>query len=135
MLKFEFNMQALRMFAMLIVIIVILLAFTEISYADSYWVVSDGNGGTIDLTDVGNGFKNIYKILCTVAYPCAAVCFAAGAFKMMFGDEKKMSAGKQQMIYCLIAVAVILLLPTVVKWGCELGVRYGWNPDLEPIDP
>lgn len=69
----------------------------------------------------------IYSIGRKISLPLAAISFAMGAFKML-GDEKSMAAGRKQLFITLLAVAALIILPSVVKLGLDIGQTYGWNP-------
>lgn len=69
----------------------------------------------------------IYSIGRVISLPLAAVSVAMGAFKML-GDEKSMAAGRKQIFITLLAVAALIILPSVVKLGLDIGQTYGWDP-------
>ena len=68
-----------------------------------------------------------YTVGRAVSLPLATVSFAMGAYKML-GDEKTAAAGRKQLYLTLMAVAAMIILPSVILMGIELGKRYGWNP-------
>lgn len=95
---------------------------------DSQWVITEG-GTSVDLTEMKAAFLSVWKMMCNVAYPLATVGFTCSAVQMMMvGDEKAGAKAKKQMIYCLAAVAALLVLPIVVEAGVEVGLNYGWDP-------
>lgn len=81
-----------------------------------------------DLTEYGDGVGDVYEMLVNIAFPLAAVSFAAGAFRMITGGERDIESGQKQMIMTLLALAAIIMLPLAVKAGMTLGKTYGWSP-------
>lgn len=77
--------------------------------------------------DYSSKVWEIYSIGRVISLPLAGGSFAMGAFKML-GDEKTMAAGRKQLIITLLAVAALIILPSVVKLGLDIGQTYGWDP-------
>ena len=82
--------------------------------------------------------NTIYKAVKTLAIPAAAMSVAIGACKI-FGigmngsqGERFESDGLKQIIFSLLALAAILLLPSVVRFAVSLFPRHslGWEPSL-----
>lgn len=94
------------------------------------WTVENEVAGepAYDLTEYGSGVRDTYAMLVNIAYPLAAIAFAAGAFRMITGGDREVEAGQKQMIYTLLALVAILLMPYAVEAGMRLGKMYGWSP-------
>lgn len=130
---FNNTQRKTRLIQVSIVLFAFLLCISTAFAADNPWVITE-NGTTVNLTEMNSKFSAIWQMLCNIGYPLAAVGFAWNAIKMMMmGDEKDGAKAKKAMIYCLVAVAALMLLPTVVDLGISLGRTYGWDPhDILP---
>lgn len=92
------------------------------------WTTTDDSDINNELQKYGKQIEKIYNLFTAVALPCACVCFAFGAFKMLMGDEKEASTGKTIMKFAILGIFAILVLPSAIGIGIDVGKTYGWTP-------
>lgn len=113
------------------ILVLLLLIFPDAAHATSYYTGTDETGRQYDVTDFASGIHAVYNIARVVAIALAAVAAAAGALQMLAGNEEAASKGRTQIIMAALVIAALALLPTVVKFGVDVGRQYGWTPTIE----
>lgn len=103
----------------------------DVAFANSYYAGTDETGRSYDVSSFMAGIKQIYDIAKMVILPLGAVAIIMGAYQLLMGDEESASKGKTQIAIAIVTVMVFFLLPTVVKFGVELGRQYGWTPTID----
>lgn len=70
-----------------------------------------------------------YREAIDIALPMAALSIAVSSFRILIENtDKAFEKAKAQVKYTLIAVVVLILIPSFVAAGVSFGERYGWNP-------
>lgn len=80
-------------------------------------------------SDFLRAISDYYEAAIEVALPLAALSIAVSAFRVLIENtDKAFEKAKAQVKYTLIAIVILILLPSFVAAGIRLGDRYGWNP-------
>lgn len=122
--------KRVRIFIVALIMIPFALALSISHASCATWSLEDelAGGTEHELAEYRDSVRDTYGILVQIAYPLAAISFAAGAFRMITGGEREVEAGQKQMFYTLLALAAIILMPYAVEAGMNLGKTYGWSP-------
>ena len=82
----------------------------------------------IFLASYADEMRNVYQVVQWISIPCAVVAIAVGAMLIITRGEKGMKEGLTIIISSIIAMGAILLLPTAIDTGVDLGEKYAWDP-------
>lgn len=118
-------------FGIVFALILACLIFPDSAYATSYFSGIDETGRQFDASSFADGMHQVYNIARVAAIALAAVAAAAGALQMLGGNEDAVAKGKAQIAIAVMVIVAIALLPTVVKFGVDVGRQYGWTPTIE----
>lgn len=118
-------------FGIAFVLILTCLIFPDSAHATSYFSGIDETGRQYDTTSFASGMQQVYNVARVVVIALAAVAAAAGALQMLGGNEEAVAKGKAQIAIAAMVIVAIALLPTVVKFGVDVGRQYGWTPTIE----
>ena len=118
-------------FGIAFVLILTCLIFPDSAHATSYFSGIDETGRQYDTTSFASGMQQVYNVARVVVIALAAVAAAAGALQMLGGNQEAVAKGKAQIAIAAMVIVAIALLPTVVKFGVDVGRQYGWTPTIE----
>ena len=76
---------------------------------------------------LGSEINSVYRIFRSVSIAAGTVSFAIGAIRLMIAatDSDEAQRAKKQMLYTLLAVAALVLLPTVIRWSISAAKSAG----------
>ncbi len=74
------------------------------------------------------GIDKIFYLLKAIATPLAAVGLAFCGFKFFTGGEREMSKVKKTAVLILVSIAMIYLLPALIRLGRSAVGGHQWQP-------
>ena len=113
------NVKKMRVW--IIISLIISIAASPI-YAGNLWRTDD-----YDLTDFSEKMEEIYSLAQKLVLAAGCIGVALGGWKCITGGQDQFQKGIQIALASVISVAVLLILPVVIRYGMDLGKEFGWK--------